>query len=164
MPEITRHQARNQAAVSGPVLIVEDDKSTASLVAVYLEKEGFNAIQAYDGQQALELARRYSPAFIILDLMLPKVDGWEVCKELRRSSDVPILMLTAREDEMDRILGLSLGADDYLVKPFSPRELIARVKAILRRAKPDPLTSSDSFTYRDLHLEIEKHRVNLKGQ
>jgi DNA-binding response OmpR family regulator len=156
--------ARNQAIVSGPVLIVEDDKNTASLVALYLEKEGFKAIQAYDGQQALELARRYNPAFIILDLMLPKIDGWEVCKELRRSSDVPILILTAREDEMDRILGLSLGADDYMVKPFSPRELVARVKAILRRARPDRLKSTGSFTYKELHLDTEKYRVSLKGQ
>jgi DNA-binding response OmpR family regulator len=153
-----------QPAVSGPVLIVEDDKNIASLVAVYLEKEGFKAIQAYDGQQALESARLHNPAFIILDLMLPKIDGLEVCKELRRSSDVPILMLTARGDEIDRILGLSLGADDYMVKPFSPRELVARVKAILRRAKSNLSTQSGSFTYKDLQLEIEKHRVSLKGQ
>jgi DNA-binding response OmpR family regulator len=164
MHDMTRSQARNQAVVSDPVLIVEDDKNTASLVALYLEKEGFRAIQAYDGQQALELARRYNPAFIILDLMLPKVDGWGVCKELRRSSDVPILILTAREDEMDRVIGLSLGADDYLIKPFSPRELVARVKAILRRAKPDRPKSTGPFTYRDLHLDAEKYRVSLKGQ
>jgi DNA-binding response OmpR family regulator len=164
MSDMTRNQARNQAVVSGPVLIVEDDKNTASLVALYLEKEGFKAIQAYDGQQALELARRYNPAFIILDLMLPKVDGWEVCKELRRSSDVPILILTARDDEMDRVLGLSLGADDYLIKPFSPRELVARVKAILRRANPVRLKSAGPFTFRDLHLDAEKYRVSLKGQ
>jgi DNA-binding response OmpR family regulator len=118
-------------------------QNTASLVSVYLEREGFNAIQAYDGRQAFELARRHNPCFIILDLMLQKIDGLEVCKELRRSSDVPILILTARGEEIDRVLGLSLGADDYLVKPFSPRELVARVKAILRRARP-PVRSSGS--------------------
>jgi DNA-binding response OmpR family regulator len=160
----THDMTRKQPSASGPVLIVEDDKNTASLVAVYLEKEGFKAIQAYDGRQALELARLHNPVLIILDLMLPKMDGLEVCKELRRSSDVPILMLTARGEEIDRILGLSLGADDYMVKPFSPRELVARVKAILRRAKPDLSKPTGSFIYKDLQLDIEKHRVSLKGQ
>ena len=118
-----------------PILIAEDDKKTASLVALYLEREGFKTIIAYDGKQALELARRHSPIFVILDLMLPLLDGWEVCRELRRSSDVPILILSAREEEIDRVSGLTLGADDYVVKPFSPRELVARVKAILRRGR-----------------------------
>jgi DNA-binding response OmpR family regulator len=164
MPDLTQYQARNYPVVSGSVLIVEDDKNTASLVAVYLEREGFNVLQAYDGRQALELAQRHNPCFIILDLMLPKIDGLEVCKQLRRSSDVPILILTAREEEIDRVLGLSLGADDYLVKPFSPRELVARVKAILRRAKPELLKSTGAFTYRGLELSVEKHKVSLKGR
>ncbi len=123
---------------SGPILIVEDDKKTASLVALYLEREGFKTIMAHDGQRGLDLAKRHHPKFVILDLMLPNVDGWEICRELRQSSNVPILILTAREEEMARVLGLSLGADDYVVKPFSPRELTARVKAILRRVSPDP--------------------------
>lgn len=94
--------------MSGPVLIVEDDANTASLVAIYLEKEGFKTLTASNGEQALALARQYQPAFAILDLMLPKVDGWEVCRELRRLSNIPILILTAREEEADRILGLTL--------------------------------------------------------
>ena len=121
--------------MTGPVLIVEDDKKTASLIALYLEREGFQTVVAYDGAQALDLAQSHKPIFVILDLMLPVVDGWEVCRQLRQSSDVPILILSAREEEVDRVSGLTLGADDYVVKPFSPRELVARVKAILRRGR-----------------------------
>jgi DNA-binding response OmpR family regulator len=113
---------------------VEDDKKTASLVALYLEREGFEVIQAHDGKQALDLARRHEPILVVLDLMIPVIDGREVCRRLRRRSDVPILMLTARGEEVDRVSGLTMGADDYVVKPFSPRELVARVKAVLRRA------------------------------
>lgn len=148
----------------GPVLIVEDDKKTASLVALYLERDGFQTIAAYDGQKALELARRHNLIFVILDLMLPTVDGWEVCRELRRSSDVPILILTAREEEMDRVLGLSLGADDYVVKPFSPRELVARVKAILRRARPEAARAQGVLSQGGLIVDPEKHQVTLKGR
>lgn len=149
---------------ASPILIAEDDHKTASLVALYLEKEGFKTITAYDGQQALDLARQHNPAFVILDLMLPNLDGWEVCRELRRSSDVPILILTAREEEMDRVLGLSLGADDYVVKPFSPRELVARVKAILRRARPDVSKEKKLLSCGDLVLDLQKRRVTLNGQ
>ncbi len=120
----------NQQDKSRPILIVEDEKKTASLVALYLEREGFKTLTASDGETGLALAKQHDPKFVILDLMLPNVDGWEICKELRKTSNVPILILTAREEEMDRVLGLSLGADDYVVKPFSPRELTARVKAI----------------------------------
>lgn len=146
------------------VLIVEDDRKTANLVSIYLEREGFKTISAYDGQKALELAKRHHPGFVILDLMLPKTDGIEVCRQLRSQSDVPILMLTAKDEELDRVLGFSLGADDYMVKPFSPRELVARVKAILRRvrqhtAKKQPLLSLGALT-----LNHEKRRVTLKGQ
>ncbi len=145
------------------ILIVEDDRKTASLVALYLEREGFKTISAYDGKQALDLARQHSPIFVILDLMLPNVDGWEICRELRRSSDVPLLILTAREEEMDRVLGLSLGADDYVVKPFSPRELVARVKAILRRARPEALKAGALLSCGGLILDLQKRRVTLNG-
>lgn len=148
----------------GPIIIVEDDAKTAGLVAIYLEREGFKTITANDGQQALALARRHNPIFAILDLMLPGVDGWEVCRELRRSSNIPILILTAREDEVDRILGLTLGADDYVVKPFSPRELVARVKAILRRARAQPAPTGDLLAHGELTLHLTKHRVTLQGQ
>jgi len=149
--------------MAGPILIVEDDKKTASLVALYLEREGFQTVTAYDGQQALELARRHKPVFVILDLMLPLVDGWEVCRQLRQSSDVPILILTAREEEVDRVSGLTLGADDYVVKPFSPRELVARVKAILRRGRLGPARDRGLFSYEGLVLDQEKRKVTLNG-
>src|SRR5512135_2910240 len=120
------------------ILIVEDDKKTASLISLYLEREGFQTVVEYDGDQAIEIMQQSKPNFVILDLMLPKIDGWEVCRRLRQVSDIPILMLTARGEEVDRVSGLTLGADDYMVKPFSPRELVARVKAILRRGRMGP--------------------------
>jgi DNA-binding response OmpR family regulator len=143
---------------------VEDDRKTASLVALYLEREGFKTVAAYDGQQALELARQNNPIFVVLDLMLPNMDGWEVCRTIRRLSDVPILILTAREEEMDRVLGLSLGADDYVVKPFSPRELVARVKAILRRSRVGPLEHKNLLSFGPLVLDLQKRRVTLNNQ
>jgi DNA-binding response OmpR family regulator len=149
--------------MAGPILIVEDDKKTASLVALYLEREGFETVIAYDGQQALELAGRYRPIFVILDLMLPVVDGWEVCRQLRQSSDVPILILSAREEEVDRVSGLTLGADDYVVKPFSPRELVARVKAILRRGRLATTKDKRLFSHGGLVLDLEKRRVTVVG-
>jgi DNA-binding response OmpR family regulator len=151
-------------ALSGPILIAEDDKKTASLVVLYLEKEGFQTLVAHDGHQALDLAARYKPGFVILDLMLPIVDGWEVCRELRRTSDVPLLILSAREDELDRVLGLTLGADDYVVKPFSPRELVARVKAILRRTRSSPTSSQSLLSYGGLVLDRDKRKVTRNGK
>jgi len=150
-------------AMAGPILIVEDDKKTASLIALYLEREGFQTLIAYDGQQALELAQRHKPLFVILDLMLPVLDGWEVCRQLRQSSDVPILILSAREDEVDRVSGLTLGADDYVVKPFSPRELVARVKAILRRGRLGPTREKQLLSVEGLVLDREKRKVTLNG-
>jgi DNA-binding response OmpR family regulator len=150
--------------MEGTVLIVEDDKKTASLISLYLEREGFRTVTAYDGPQALELARQVNPAFVILDLMLPLIDGWEVCRRLRQASDVPILMLTARGEEVDRVSGLTLGADDYVVKPFSPRELVARVKAILRRGRLETSKGKKILSREDLVLDTEKHHVTLAGR
>jgi DNA-binding response OmpR family regulator len=149
------------SASLGPILIIEDDKKTASLVALYLEREGFQPRIAYDGQQGLEMARQHPPLLIILDLMLPVIDGWEVCRQLRKSSDVPIIMLTARDEEVDLISGLTLGADDYVAKPFSPRELVARVKAVLRRGRLRPLKEDKLLTYQGLVLDSDKHKVTL---
>jgi DNA-binding response OmpR family regulator len=148
---------------NGPVLIVEDDLNTATLVKTYLEREGFSTLTAADGEKALHLARQKDPGFVILDIMLPKLDGWEVCRRLRTFSDVPVLMLTAREEEIDRVTGLSLGADDYVVKPFSPRELVARVKAILRRSRPLPAADTRKLVCGPLELDQEKHRVSLNN-
>ena len=115
------------------ILVVDDERNIVDLLRLYLEKEGFAVVAAFDGEQALDLHRRHDPSLVILDLMLPKVDGFEVCREIRRRGDTPVLMLTARTDDIDAIVGLELGADDYVTKPFNPRALVARVKAILRR-------------------------------
>jgi len=146
-----------------PIMIIEDDRNTAALIATYLEREGVSTQTVHDGAEALARVRQQSPGFVILDVMLPQIDGWEICRELRKLSDVPILMLTAREEEIDRVLGLSLGADDYVVKPFSPRELVERVKAILRRTNRHA-QASNLLTHGELALDTEKRRVTLAGQ
>ena len=152
------------ANLSGPILIVEDDRNTAALVATYLQREGFATLEVHDGAQVLETAQREKPGFVILDVMLPGMDGWEICRELRKVSEVPILMLTAREEEIDRVLGLSLGADDYVVKPFSPRELVERVKAILRRVRPAAPINTEVLQHDGLTLNLAKHKVTVDDE
>ncbi len=148
----------------GSILIVEDEKNIALLIEKSLSREGFHTIIAHDGLRALELASEFEPIFVVLDLMLPNIDGWEVCKRLRRESDVPILMLTAKEGEVDRLFGFSLGADDYVVKPFSPRELIERVKAILRRMKHTLRYKKTELSFGNLLMEPEKHKLTRNGE
>jgi len=147
----TRAGARYPADVSS-LLVIEDDPTVADVVTRYLEREGFDVAWCADGAEGLEHARRTLPDLVVLDLMLPTLDGFEVCRRLRAELPIPVIMLTARGDEVDRVLGLELGADDYVAKPFSPRELTARVKAVLRRAngsvtsatqRPDRLESND---------------------
>jgi len=115
------------------ILVVDDERNIVELAQMYLEQAGYRVDSASDGQEALTRARHQRPALVVLDLMLPGMDGWEVCRRLRAETDVPIIMLTARSDDVDRIVGLELGADDYITKPFNPRELVARVRAVLRR-------------------------------
>ncbi len=147
------------------ILVVEDDPKTADLVAMYLAREGYRPRVAHDGRQALALARQYPPVLVVLDLMLPKMDGWEVCRRLRQQSDVPVIMLTARGDEIDRVAGLTMGADDYVVKPFSPRELVARVQAVLRRSRGAERRSAPRvLVHGDLTLDTEKRRLTVGGQ
>jgi len=117
------------------ILVVDDEKKIVDILKAYLERDGYHVSTAYDGRSALELARSNSPDLIILDLMLPEISGWDVCRELRKESDVPIIMLTARDDTTDKIIGLELGADDYVTKPFDPKEIISRVRAVLRRSE-----------------------------
>jgi DNA-binding response OmpR family regulator len=148
----------------GTVLIVEDDRNTAALVAAYLEREGFSTMVVHDGGQAIQAAGDCNPVFVILDVMLPNVDGWEICRTLRKVSEVPVLMLTAREEEIDRVAGLAMGADDYVVKPFSPRELVERVKAILRRSRPASSQPPPVLFFDGLELDPEKHRVARDGR
>jgi len=148
----------------GTVLIVEDDRNTAALVAAYLEREGFSTVVVHDGGQAIRVAGDCNPVFVILDVMLPNMDGWEICRSLRKISEVPVLMLTAREEEVDRVAGLAMGADDYVVKPFSPRELVERVKAILRRSRPASVRSAAILSFDGLELDMEKHKVTRDGR
>ena len=122
--------------MSGVAVVIEDDDAIGAVVGTYLEQAGFDVIRECTGEEGLEAVVEREPRFVVLDLGLPDVDGFERCRRLRASGDVPILILTARDEEVDRIIGLELGADDYLTKPFSPRELVARVRAVLRRAEP----------------------------
>lgn len=142
-----------------PVLVVEDDENIARLVATYLRREGFEALIAGDGRRALHLVGQMRPGFVILDLMLPGVDGWEVCRRIRSRSDVPIIMLTARGEELDRLQGFSLGVDDYVVKPFSPAELMERVKAILRRTSGQVQRTDSCRVCGELTLDPDGHTV-----
>ena len=143
------------------IVVIEDDPHTRSLIALYLEKEGFVPVTAGDGADGLDLALQHSPALVILDLMIPKVDGWEVCRRLRRHADVPIIMLTARGEEIDRVAGLTLGADDYVVKPFSPRELVARVKAVLRRSTGTAAGRAPVLQHDAVYLDLDKRRLTI---
>ena len=148
----------------GTVLIVEDDRNTAALVATYLEREGFSTVVVHDGGVAIQAAADCNPVFVILDVMLPNIDGWEICRTLRKVSEVPVLMLTAREEEADRVAGLAMGADDYVVKPFSPRELVERVKAILRRSRPVSTRQAAVISFDGLEVDPEKHSVTRDGR
>jgi DNA-binding response OmpR family regulator len=150
----------------GEILVVDDESGIIRLISMYLEREGFQAVGVRTGAEALDAIARSSPALVILDIMLPDIDGWEVCREIRRVSDVPIIMLTAREGDEDKIVGLEIGADDYVTKPFVPRELVARVKAILRRARATPAAESTNTLLDFGHLTIDtaKREVRLDGE
>lgn len=141
---------------------MDDEIGICRLVELYLAREGFDVHLAHDGEEALRIFHKAKPHLILLDLMLPKLDGWEVCRRLRRHEDTPIVMLTARYDEEDRVLGLELGADDYVTKPFSPRELVLRVKAILRRTGTgdDP----NVLTFPGLEIHAMKREVRVEGR
>lgn len=129
--------------VNSKILIVDDEANICELIRLYVEKEGYRAITAYDGQKALDLFRTEQPDLILLDIMLPVKDGWQVCREIRAVSNVPIIMLTAKGETFDKVLGLELGADDYVVKPFDSKELVARIKAVLRRCENANTNSAD---------------------
>jgi two-component system, OmpR family, response regulator RegX3 len=146
------------------VLLVEDEKVIRDAIEAYLEREGFWVTPVGDGAAALEAAEKHPFDLVVLDLMLPKVPGEEVARKLRDSSDVPIIMLTAKGAEEERVAGLEMGADDYLVKPFSPRELIARVRALMRRAHSDVQPQRDRMTFGDLDIDLAGHRVFLAGE
>jgi len=140
------------------ILVVDDEKKIVDIVKAYLERDGYRVIVAYDGRLALQMARGESPDLIVLDLMLPEVSGWDVCRTLRAESNVPIIMLTALDDDSDKIVGLELGADDYVVKPFNPKELVSRVRAVLRRAE-GAAVKVKRIEFADLSIDLERHEA-----
>jgi len=147
------------------VLVVEDESSIASFVALYLKNAGYRVQTAGTGQDALDALSRERPDLIVLDLMLPDIDGIEVCRRVRRGSDIPILMLTARDEDVDKIIGLEVGADDYLTKPFNPRELVARVKSILRRAVPERREPQErQLKHGLLEIDAGRREVHVDGK
>jgi len=146
------------------ILIVDDEAHIVELVRLYLERDGFRVDSASDGAQGLRLSRELRPALVILDLMLPEVDGLEVCRQVRAESDVPIVMLTARDEDIDKIVGLELGADDYLTKPFNPRELVARVRAILRRTEASARPEGKVLHLDDVTIDPARREVSVAGQ
>jgi len=150
--------------VSKKILVVDDERKIVKLVKAYLEQAGFQVVTAYDGQEALIVFRHAQPDLVVLDLMLPRIDGLDVARTMRRESNVPIIMLTARVEETDRLIGLELGADDYVTKPFSPRELVARVRAVLRRTEGAGPAAPEIITAGDLVIDLTRHIVTLAGQ
>ena len=146
------------------ILILDDDENICELLRLYLEKDGFDTVVANDGEQAVDYAAKYSPDLILLDIMLPKLDGWQVCREIRKTSDVPIIMLTAKGETFDKILGLELGADDYVSKPFDTKEVIARIKAVLRRTHDNDKSSQISeVRYDKLRINLTNYELEVNG-
>ncbi|HJE92501.1 response regulator transcription factor [Anaerotignum lactatifermentans] len=150
------------------ILVVDDDQHIAELISLYLMKDGYDTQEVYDGKKALEAVTTYEPDLILLDLMLPGMDGYQVCAEVRKTSKVPIIMLTAKGETFDKVLGLELGADDYIVKPFDPKELVARVKAVLRRyeagSAKEEKDDGQVLRYPDLEINLSNYTVMYHGK
>ena len=147
------------------ILIVDDDVNICELLRLYLEKDGFATVVANDGQEALDFVERYAPDLILLDIMLPKLDGWQVCREIRKTLNTPIIMLTAKGETFDKILGLELGADDYVSKPFDTKEVIARIKAVLRRTQDNDRTDDiKEVRYEKLCINITNYELIVDGK
>ncbi|MCL6472578.1 MAG: response regulator transcription factor [Firmicutes bacterium] len=144
------------------ILVVDDEEQIVELLSAYLEREGYSVIAAYDGRTALDIALREKPDLILLDLMLPEINGFEICRLVRSESPIPIIMLTARDDEMDKVLCLEVGADDYITKPFSPREVLARVRAVMRRVSSEPV-EKERIKIGKLEIDTVKHEVTKSG-
>jgi two-component system OmpR family response regulator len=144
------------------ILVIDDDVNICELIRLYIEKEGYSAIVAYDGLKGLEAFRKNAPSLVLLDLMLPGMDGLQVCREIRKSSNIPIIMLTAKGETFDKVLGLELGADDYIVKPFDTKELVARIKAVLRRIE-NKTTDNEEVIYPNLVINRTNYTLKLSG-
>ncbi len=151
-------------ATGGNILVVEDDRKISALIGVYLQREGFLTSFVYDGAEVIGMVGKLAPDLMILDLSLPNVDGWQLCREIRQRSSLPILMVTARGEESERVLGFSLGADDYIVKPFSPREMVERVKAVLRRIRQPSSQPARVDELSGLLVDKTRHRVSIHGE
>jgi DNA-binding response OmpR family regulator len=147
--------------VESKILVVDDDNNICDLIEIYLQKEGYKVFKAYNGKDAIKVFGEKQIDLIVLDVMMPQMDGYEVLKEIRKNSQVPILMLTAKGETFDRVLGLELGADDYMVKPFEPKELIARIRAVLRRYKPQ--TQKRAIEFANLIIDADSYIVVYKG-
>lgn len=153
--------------MSKKALIVEDDINIAELLKIYLQKDGFETENAYDGKKAVELAASFQPDIILLDIMLPIMDGWQVCREVRKTSQVPIIMLTAKGESMDKVSGLEMGADDYVTKPFDPKELIARIHAVMRRtdgAAEEPEEKGRKLSFDKLIINLDSYELIVDGE
>jgi DNA-binding response OmpR family regulator len=146
------------------VLIVDDDENIVELIRLYLEKEGFATVTANNGLKAVELFKSETPSIVILDVMMPEMDGWQVCREIRRVSNIPIIMLTAKGETFDKVLGLELGADDYMVKPFETKELMARVKAVLRRSEAKETTAEKEIVFPGLMINLSNYELKINGE
>ena len=145
------------------ILIADDNKQITSILEEYVKKEGHTPYVAFDGQEALALFRKHMPDVVLLDVMMPKIDGFEVCREIRKTSDTPVIMITARGEDFEKIMGLDIGADDYIVKPFSPGEVLARVRAVLRRIVKDDGQKKQVFSFENLTINLDEYIVNLDG-
>ena len=145
------------------VLIVDDDEHIVELIKLYMDKEGFDTVTANNGKKAVELFKSEAPAIVILDVMMPEMDGWQVCREIRRVSNIPIIMLTAKGETFDKVLGLELGADDYMVKPFEPKELLARVKAVLRRSDTKESNAENEIVFPNLTINLSNYELKING-
>lgn len=145
------------------ILVVDDDLNICELLRLYLEKEGFEVVIANDGASAVSVFRDESPSLVLLDIMLPKLDGWQVCREIRKFSETPIIMLTAKGEVFDRVLGLELGADDYVVKPFDTKEIVARIKAVLRRSASAAADEVKEVNYDKLSINLTNYELKVNG-
>lgn len=145
------------------ILIVDDDRNICELLRLYIEKEGFETRVAYDGNQALSTFAAFDPDLVLLDIMLPELDGWQVCREIRKTSDCPIIMITAKGEVFDKVLGLELGADDYVVKPFETKEIVARINAILRRTGRKEENKLKEVSFENLSINLTNYELKVKG-
>ena len=146
------------------ILIVDDDQNICELLRLYLAKEGYETLIAHDGEKALELFEQNKPNMVLLDVMMPKMDGWEVCRRIRAQANTPIIMLTAKGETFDKVLGLELGADDYVVKPFDSKEVVARIKAVLRRCNPEESGKEGVIQFENLSLDMSRYELKVKGK